>query len=167
MFLVVHAAVGALAGNAVDRHPAAAFALGVISHFFADMIPHGDENMYEGYKNGTKVTRALLYVGLDALATAALIVFIFTRPDLFAAPLSVAMGVLGGLMPDVMVAIVELIKPKNDRWFSRKLNWYHKFHMRNHHFLIGKFRKEERDIPLRYGLAIQGVVFTILMRLIL
>jgi hypothetical protein len=164
MFLAVHASIGALAGNAVGS-PTAAFALGFISHFFTDMVPHGDEHMYEGYKNGNKVGRALLYVGLDALATVVLIALFFLKQDFFH-PLNVAMGIVGGLLPDLLVGLCEVVKPKQRTWLNRKLAWFHGFHMANHHFMIKHVRKE-RDIPFRYGLLMQAVVLTILVKVIL
>lgn len=165
MFLAVHAAVGAIAGNAVNN-PAAAFSLGFISHFFTDMIPHGDENMYEGFKNGKKVTRAIMYVAADAVATTIMIAIIFLKQDFFN-PLNVALGIAGGLLPDLLVGIVEVVKPKNKRWLALKMEWFHHFHMKNHHYVIGKVRKAERDIPLKYGLMLQGVVLTVLLKIIL
>ena len=164
MFLAVHAAVGALAGNAVNS-PVAAFSLGFISHFFADMVPHGDEHMYEGFKNGKKVLRALLYVGLDAVGTVALIAVIFLKQDFFST-LNVALGIIGGLLPDLLVGLFEVVKPKRRNWFSRKLSWFHGFHMANHHFII-KHVRNERDIPFRYGLLMQGVVLSLLIKMVL
>lgn len=164
MFLAVHALIGAIAGNAVQS-PTAAFSLGFISHFFTDMVPHGDEHMYEGYKNGKKITRALLYVGFDALGTVALVALIFLKQDFFS-PFNVTVGMLGGLLPDLLVGLFEIVKPQCRNWFSRKLSWFHGFHMMNHHFLIKHVRKE-RDIKFRYGLLMQGVVLTFLVKMIL
>jgi xanthine/uracil permease len=160
MFLAVHAAIGALAGNAVG-HPTAAFALGFVSHFFTDMVPHGDEHMYEGYKNGNKVTRALLYVGADALCTVLLIALFFLKQDFFH-PVSVALGIAGSLLPDLMVGLAEIMKPKKRSWFNLAMMRFHGFHMQNHHFLIKHVRKE-KDIPFHYGLALQGATLTFLM----
>lgn len=164
MFLAVHAAVGALAGNAVNS-PVAAFSLGFISHFFADMVPHGDEHMYEGFKSGKKVGRALLYVSLDAIGTVVLIALFFLKQDFFST-LNVAMGIIGGLLPDLLVGLFEVVKPKRRNWFSRKLSWFHGFHMANHHFII-KHVRHEKDIPFRYGLLMQGIVLTLLVKMIL
>jgi hypothetical protein len=163
MFLAVHAAVGAIAGNAV-QDPTAAFALGVVSHFFTDMIPHGDEGMYEGYKNGTAAKRAYLYVGADAIATVLLITFFFVREDFFN-PLAVAMGIVGGLLPDLLVGLFEVLRPKRRTLFNRALAKFHGFHMANHHFLI-KHARGGKDIPLRYGMAMQLVVLVSLVRVI-
>ena len=98
MFLAVHASVGAIAGNAV-KDPIVAFIIGFISHFFTDMVPHGDENMYEGYKNGNKVVRAVMYVAADAVLTVVLVALFFIKEDFFH-PMNVAMGIVGGLLPD-------------------------------------------------------------------
>jgi hypothetical protein len=165
MFLAVHASVGAIAGNAVSN-PIAAFVLGFVSHFFTDMIPHGDENMYEGYKNGQKVTRAILYVAADAIATTVLIVIFFLRQDFFH-PVNVALGIAGGLLPDLMVGAVEVITFRRKRWLARNMERFHRFHMRTHHYVIGKFRRHERDIPLKYGLIMQGLVLAGLVKIIL
>lgn len=163
MFLAVHAAIGAVAGTAVS-HPTGAFALGFISHFFTDMIPHGDEHMYEGYKSGNKVGRALLYVGLDALVTIGLIALLFIKQDFFS-PLAVALGIAGSLLPDLMVGLVEIMKPKRRSWLNRFMARFHGFHMQNHHFLIKHVRRE-RDIPFRYGLMLQGATLATLMVMI-
>lgn len=164
MFLAVHALIGAVAGNAVQS-PTAAFSLGFISHFFTDMIPHGDEHMYEGYKSGSKKLRALLYVGGDVLLTVIIVAMVFLKQDFFH-PVNVALGIVGGLLPDFMVGVVELLKPKRRTWLNRKLAWFHGFHMANHHFLIKHVRKE-KDIKLRYGLLLQGVVMAVLLKVIL
>ena len=158
MFLAVHAAVGAITGN-VAPDPVSAFSIGFLSHFLVDMIPHGDEHMYEGYKNGARVRRAILYVTVDALATMVLVALLFIDQDFFSTR-NVALGIIGGLLPDLLVGIYEMFEPKILREF-------HRFHMRNHHFLIKRLRKLERDIPMRYGLLLQGVVLTLLIKTVL
>jgi hypothetical protein len=164
MFLAVHAAVGAIAGNAVNN-PVAAFSLGLISHFFTDMVPHGDECMYEGYKSGEKTTRALLYVSADAVATVVLIACIFLKQDFFST-FDVALGIIGGVVPDLLVGLAEVIRPRGRRMLGRKLEQFRRFHVRNHHFFIGHFRRGEKDIPLKYGLMLQAVSLGVLLRII-
>lgn len=165
MFLAVHAAVGALAGNAVDS-PTMAFSLGFISHFFVDMIPHGDLHMYDGYKSGKKVTRAIMYVAADALVTIVLIALFFTQKDFFH-PVTAGFGIVGGLLPDLLVGLVEITKPKQRNWLSRKMAWFHGFHMRVHCLLIKKSKRFERDIPFRYGLLLQAIVLAVLVKIIM
>ncbi|MBI4457377.1 hypothetical protein HY633_00245 [Candidatus Uhrbacteria bacterium] len=158
MFLAVHASVGAITGN-VAPDPISAFTIGFLSHFLVDMIPHGDEYMYEGYKNGARVRRAILYVACDVVATLVLVALLFIEQDFFSTR-NVALGIIGGLLPDLLVGIHELRT-------TRLLREFHRFHMRNHHFLIKHLRKFERDIPMRYGLLLQGVVLTLLVRVVL
>jgi hypothetical protein len=184
MFLAVHASVGALAGNAVDN-PFAAFVLGFVSHFFIDMVPHGDAHMYEGYKSGKRKMRAVLYATSDAIATIVLIGMFFTREDFFR-PLNVSLGIIGGLLPDLIVLIYEMVKPKQ-RWWYRRLESFHTLHMKNHcwfgRFLPNKKAHDQahellhglkfsikqftdRDIPMRYGLMLQGIMLFICMKAI-
>lgn len=191
MFLAVHASVGAIAGNAVAS-PTVAFALGFISHFFMDMIPHGDERMYHGYKSGTKVKRAILYVAGDAILTVILIAIFFLRQDFFS-PVAVSMGIIGGLLPDFIVGLFEVMKPgRRERkrlytWVYGKIESFHTLHMKNHclfgafltrghahpHTLqddlegLGKLMNGSRDVPFKYGLMIQGATLVGLVTIIL
>lgn len=155
MFLAVHAVVGAISGNAAPD-PVSALTVGFLSHFLVDLVPHGDEHMYEGYKNGARVRRAILYIACDVIATLVLIAMLFIEQDFFSTR-NVALGIVGGLLPDLLVGLYEMGQPK-------ALRSFHRFHMRNHHFLIKRLRKFERDIPMRYGLLLQGVVLSVLIR---
>lgn len=165
MFLAVHAALGALAGNTVGS-PAAAFSIGVLSHFLADMIPHGDLNVYAGYKSGKKKKLAILYVAADAVATVVLIALIFIRNDYFH-PVNVSMGIIGGLLPDFLAGLFEILKPRHKSWY-RKLAWFHGMHIRNHatlhKYLQKLFKQFEHDIPLRWGMILQAITLFFLMR---
>lgn len=165
MFMAVHAAVGALAGNAVSDPPLA-FALGFVSHFFLDMIPHGDLHMYDNYKRGDRVRTAVLYVAADAVMTIVLVALFFIREDFFS-PLSVALGVAGGLLPDLLAGMVELWKPKRRTFLARKMTWFHGFHMKMHCTILKHSKRFERDIPFRYGLMLQGLVLALLIKVIL
>lgn len=191
MFLAVHASVGAIAGNTVSS-PTVAFVLGFLSHFFMDMIPHGDENIYHGYKSGTKVKRALLYVAADAVLTVILIAVFFLRQDFFS-PVAVSMGIVGGLLPDLIVGLYEVTKlDKRERkrfygWIHNRLESFHTLHMKNHclfgafltksrsqrHTLkddlegLGKLMNGSRDVSFKFGLMIQGATLIGLIIIIL
>ncbi len=163
MFLVVHASVGALVGNAVGN-PVAAFSINFALHFVMDMIPHGDQVMYEKYKQGKRVKAAMLHTALDAAATFAVLVVIFSMGDTISGASAMA-GVIGGLLPDFLVGLYELFHPKGVRWTGRQLNKFNNLHMANHVFLIRRlFRK---DMPLRYGYLMQAVVIVVILKLIL
>jgi hypothetical protein len=163
MFLVIHASVGALIGNVVGN-PTAAFSLGFASHFLLDMIPHGDCLLYEDYKCRRKMRKAMLHISMDALMVVAMIMIIFFLENTISG-LTVAAGMLGGLLPDLLVGLFELTHPKGLRWSSRQLSKFHDWHMRNHVFLIKKFFP--RDIPLKYGYILQAIVIAVLLKLIL
>ena len=165
MFLVVHAAIGALVGNAVTS-PVAAFSLGAISHFFSDMVPHGDTLMYAKYKSGDKekARMAFWYVGVDALATLALLLCVFLLGD-FVSVKSVAYGIIGGLLPDLLAGLFEVLRPQRRNWLHRQLAKFHGFHMHNHNFIIHHAR-HDKDIPLQWGLAMQGAVLGTLIVMI-
>jgi len=165
MFLAVHATVGALAGNSVS-HPSEAFILGFVSHFFLDMIPHGDEIIYQGYVAGTKVRRAVLYVFIDALVTVALIAFVFLRQDFFS-PVNVSLGIVGGLLPDLLVGLAQILRPKRTRGLAWRLDCFQRLHRRNHVFIINRWRKFQRDIPLYAGMVLQVLVLALLVRLMI
>ncbi|KPJ85714.1 hypothetical protein AMJ57_02105 [Parcubacteria bacterium SG8_24] len=121
--------------------------------------------MYEQFSSGRKARQAFLYVGLDTLATAVIIALFFLRQDFFS-PVNVAMGIIGGLLPDLLVGLYEVYKPRR-RWFERKLSWFNDFHMRNHKLVISRVRRFKDDIPLRYSLILQGIALFFLMRAML
>lgn len=165
MFLAVHAAVGALAGNAVS-HPTAAFLLGAISHFFLDMIPHGDEVLYRGYVEGRKKRRGLIYIGVDAAFTAVLIPVFFLNHDFFS-PLNVALGIIGSLLPDLLVGLSLLFPPRRATGLIWRLDRFAAFHRWNHILLTRRLPRIKYDIPLISGIALQAVVLGLLIKVIL
>ncbi|MFC1638885.1 hypothetical protein ACFL26_01280 [Patescibacteria group bacterium] len=162
MLLAVHATVGALIGNAAGG-PAAAFSLSFLSHFFLDMVPHGDDHLYIDYKSGRSVRKAMLYTGLDVVTTTLVVVMLFLFAD-FNAKVNAIAGIIGGVLPDALVGLGEALKPKGASWFGRRLNGFCNFHMWNHHLLIAKIRDGNWDIPLRYGFVMQALVLVVLIR---
>ncbi len=164
MYLVVHATTGAAVGSLV-RNPAAAFALNFFGHFLMDMIPHGDDHLYSEYKKGNSKKLALWYTGIDIAATIAVITVVLMTGD-FGSIAGVIAGILGGLLPDIFVGVCEVFKPGKS-WLGRRLVGFEAFHMWNHHLLISKFRKDEKDIPMGYGFLMQAVFMVMLVRMIL
>jgi len=156
MFITTHAAIGALVGAAVPNRYLA-FILGFLSHFLADRIPHGDEHMLDGYKSGEKVRRAIAYVTIDSIiAVYATMLILSNAPAAIHA--SVKWGLIGSVLPDLLVGIYELTKIKP---FFRR---YVAFHHRNHHQWIAKYR-HGKDIPFKWGVAYQIVVAVVLVKL--
>jgi hypothetical protein len=125
MFISVHASAGALIGQQV-KNPILAFILAFASHFVLDMIPHGDQDWIDEYKDGeqTKVRKIIAIVALDGVVLATLLISKFFFIDSFMPSLNIAAGILGGVLPDLLVACHEL----SDRLFKN----FYKFHFIMH-----------------------------------
>ena len=143
MFIVTHAAIGALNGEELPGHPILVFTLAFLAHFLTDLIPHGDTNLYKGFMNGTKVKKALVFVGLDTVVAIFFAMYLFTRV-IIDHRLSVVMGVIGGVLPDAPVAIYELFHFK---W----LRWFHKVHFYFHNLVNSR----TGDLSLQTGMSME------------
>lgn len=108
MLLTVHATAGALIGQQINN-PYLAFVLAFISHFILDMIPHGDQDWIEEYKGNqkAKVKKIISIVTLDILALLALLISKYYFNS-FVPTLNVVAGIIGGVLPDLLVGIHEL-----------------------------------------------------------
>lgn len=72
MFVTNHVLAGALIGRVMARHPAGAFAVGVVSHFAMDACPHyGDETLKVTSPEFIRIARCDGCAGLAAMAVAA------------------------------------------------------------------------------------------------
>ena len=165
MLMSVHATVGAVAGTAVGS-PNIAFLLGLVSHFFLDMIPHGDDAMIDKYSQGTDTRRIMAYITADGLTTIGLIIFLFLSQD-FVAPATVFFGILGALLPDLLVGLSQVIKAKRRWGLGAWLDWMEKVHNKNHNLLLKRLKRWRQDIPLRYGLILQVIALVTMVKLLL
>lgn len=151
MFVVTHATIGALIGEALPTHPVIAFVLAFIVHFFTDMIPHGDTHLYRGYISGSKIKKAVIIQAVDTLVMVAFVIYLFTRV-IVNHRMAVAMGVIGGVLPDALAASYELFHFK---W----LKWFHTMHFFFHNLI----NKRTGDLPLVAGMIMEvGVLSTLL-----
>ena len=65
MYLVGHTAVGIAAATALGvTNPAAAFAVGWLSHYVADFVPHGDEAAGEWAHRGRSPVKRVVVIFL-------------------------------------------------------------------------------------------------------
>ncbi len=156
MTLAVHSTIGMIVGR-LSPHPVVAFLLGIVSHFGLDMIPHGDEYMLEDFQKKRKVRGPVAYVVMDGALTAIMVAFIFSS-GVVAPSLRAAWGMVGGLLPDVLVGLYEL-------FHVRVLRRFAKFHQHNHGLLIRKVFGE-RDIKHRWALIYQGAFLVIFLTLL-
>lgn len=139
MYLVGHAAIGmTLVAASGVTNPAAAFGVGWASHYFADFLPHGDEQAGNWTKKGNEVRRLMAIVAVDgALLLSAFAAFTWQRGFSPAA----AAAAIGACVPDVMWGFEKLCK--------KKLFGFHgKFHSANHNFF-------DVRLPLWAGLVLQ------------
>lgn len=149
MLLTVHATTGALIGQQVNN-PILAFVLGFISHFVLDMIPHGDQDWIEEYKSDqkSKAKKIICIVAIDAIILFTLLVSQYFYGDSFAPSLSIASGILGGILPDFIVVCHEL----SDKLFKN----FYRFHFFIHDLI------KVRLTPTQ-GLTFQAIITAILL----
>jgi hypothetical protein len=153
MFITTHAALGALIAQQIPGQNLIAFALGIASHFVSDIIPHGDTKQYKDYVSGRGRTRALAYVVLDACVSIYFILFLFNA-NIPSDRLTVSLGMAGGILPDLLVAVYEI-------WRIPGLKWFHRLHFFFHNLI-----SERKDMTLASGFAMQVMFLAALMSLI-
>lgn len=149
MFISVHASAGALIGQQV-KNPILAFVLAFASHFILDMIPHGDQDWIDEYKDGeqAKVRKIIAIVALDGVVLAALLISRFFFIDSFMPSLNIAAGILGGVLPDLLVACHEL----SDRLFKN----FYKFHFIMHDLI--KVKQPSTVQSIAFQAVVLGVI---------
>lgn len=142
--------MGVLIGQNVPT-PGLAFSLGVASHFLLDLIPHGDSQLYKNYKDGIAAKKSMLYAGVDsAFAIGILIYLLETAP--YASRATIVCGVIGGVIPDFLVAVGEGIK-------IRPLLWFQRLHIRIHDAIASRIG----NIRLRSGIFMQLIVLFLML----
>jgi hypothetical protein len=151
MFITTHAAIGALIGENLPGSPWLAFFLALLSHFVADIIPHGDSDLYKGFVSGSKVKKAIAYVTIDAIVALILIIWLFNQ-EVFVDKKAVSYGIVAGVLPDLLVAGYELFK-------LRALRAFTKFHFFFHNMISSR----KGDLPFAWGMAMQIVVLLVIV----
>ncbi len=154
MLIATHVAVGAVVAQ---NSPTAfwAFVLGFISHLLIDMIPHGDAHLYKEYKSGKKMKQALAKVSFDALAAVMLVAWVFAYVPNVNATI-VAWGLVGSVLPDLLVGLCELYKHPWLEAFHRVHFWFHNY-----------FVDRKKDMSLKHGFVMQAFLLAILVKVII
>jgi len=147
MLLSVHATVGAIIGENVHK-PLLAFILAFISHFILDIIPHGDKELIKAYRENFKNKTMLYLIYFDLISTPILLGLLFYTHQINFSQ-SVFWGIIGGVLPDIMVAIFEV----TDKYFK---NW-HKLHSWTHDRL-------KWSIPLKIGIIVQIIIIYLILK---
>ena len=151
MLLSVHATVGAVIGEQVNT-PLLAFLLGFISHFILDIIPHGDEALIKAYRNNFK-NRGMLYLIIFDITSTVLLLFLLFYSAKINFNNVVIWGIIGGILPDILVAINEI----THKLFKRM----HKIHYLTHDSLN---KKLNWAMPLKFGLIVQLIIIYLLLK---
>lgn len=147
MLLSVHATIGAIIGENVHK-PLYAFVIAFISHFLLDLIPHGDKELIKAYREDFKNKAMLYLIYFDLITTPILLALLFyTRQITYSS--SVLWGIIGGVLPDILVAINEI----SNKYFERTS----KFHTWIHERL-------KWSIPLGYGIIVQIIIIYLILR---
>lgn len=149
MFITPHTAA-ALWLSTKTVNPYLAFVLGILSHFIADIIPHGDEKI--GYHIEDKIKRRnyILKIGfIDISLATALMVFTWSQSDKWS--MISFWAVAGAWLPDGIWLLASI-------WENKFIKFLADFHHATHHFL-GK------EIGIKSGMLIQFafIVFFLLL----
>ena len=148
MFLTVHGAVGILIGQHV-KNPLLAFALGFLSHYLFDIIPHGDTKAPEKWR---QVKYMALAASIDMIVLFFLLLWLYTKIEIL--NLNIAAALLGSVLPDFLQAFYFL---SNRKWF--------KFSQQVHNF-FHEFISRKYEWNLYIGLLFQILVVVIIIFLI-
>ncbi len=150
MTLTTHATLGAVIGAATGN-PLLGFGLGLLSNFLIDIIPHGDRELYENHKRKQKHRRAYAFVTLDGITAVIVIALMTGFQPIQNLNASIALGVIGSILPDLLIGLHEAFRIK---W----LGWFHRFHFFFHNMISNRWG----DVPLRYALLGQALFVIIL-----
>lgn len=150
MTITTHTAIGAAIGFGLNN-PALGFAVGMLSHFAVDMIPHGDLKFSEQFKN-KKRKAALAYATIDAVVALLLLLALFNVGG-YENKQAFSASIAGSIMPDLLVSIYFATKTKWLKWFVRLHFFFHDF-----------FLKRYGDVRLTYALSGQAVFIFLILK---
>ena len=150
MTLTTHATLGAVIAGIVGN-PALAFIFGFISHFAVDIIPHGDTGMSDNFRvHKCKRKRAVAYVLVDGVIAMFFVLLLANTRDIDSMR-TFTWGIVGGVLPDLLVGLYEITKTPLLRWFNT-------IHFFFHDLIVRK----KGDVPLYYALMAQIVLIAYL-----
>ena len=110
MTLSSHAAIGMVVATAT-RNPLLGFFGAAISHYLADMVPHGDEFLYLRHKYRGSDLLSILVSACDLFVLVVMLLAVLNSRQQHD-PLLIIAGTIGGIMPDLLMLIQRDHKPK-------------------------------------------------------
>lgn len=102
MFITGHTTVGLTIGY-VTGDPVTAFFSGWLSHYLFDIIPHGDEIKFKDIS-----LRGMAHLAIFDHAVALVLIFIFVNTTSLVLTPAVALGIIGAILPDWIMALNRL-----------------------------------------------------------
>lgn len=120
MFLTVHAPLGIIIGQHVND-PLLAFTLGFISHYLLDIIPHGDTDVPQKYKNPIYIALAGL---IDSACLTVLLIFLLLNNIGLITP-SIILGTVGAILPDLFQLFYYKYRGRNSAKIQGIHNFFH------------------------------------------
>jgi hypothetical protein len=148
MMLAVHATAGILIGKQLNN-PFLAFILAFTSHFFLDIIPHGDSDLFDEYKDEKlKHVKEISYIIGSDLSILTGVFTITYLHNLFSLTPSIIAALIGSVLPDILVGCHEIC-PKI---FKR----FYQFHFLIHDMFDYRFSYAK-------GVAFQMLILAILI----
>jgi len=149
MFLTVHGAIGIIIGQHI-KSPVLAFLAGFISHYLSDIIPHGDTNAPEKWKNPIHIATAAF---IDSIILLVFLLYLGTKVNIL--NLATVSAFFGSLLPDFLQGFYFL---SNKKIFRRHQSFHNFFH-----FLIA----EKFEWKFNQGIIFQLIIFIILITFII
>lgn len=145
--MVTHGAIGALIGEQTAS-AGLAFILGLVSHYFLDIIPHGDDDSVETFKTESNFRKVLGAIMMDSVLGIIFLLLYFTNTTKSGVELwPVVAGIAGAVIPDLLVGFYYV----NKKYFFR----HNFFHLKIHDLI-------KVHVPFRVAFAVQIVVIILL-----
>lgn len=151
MLLVVHASVGAIIGKKVS-HAGFAFIMSFVAHFLMDFVPHGDHEIVRNYQQKKQMRQLYFFLLSDVFATLFFITAIILAESSHLSA-SMTWGLIGGILPDLLMVSFFLTKGKLLKRFA-------KLHNKIHCYLEDQ---KSTTISMGYGLVIQFLIMIYFM----
>ncbi len=153
MYQIVHGMAGIAIGSRLGN-PVLAFVLGIISHFILDAIPHDSLEAKSWENNGTdKFVKKIALEAILDLWGLILIVLIMQEGFEIYPSYSMLSGMIGGILPDYIWGITELLQIKNQALLKFK-TWHNAVHAIFYRAVY---------LPLQYTAVIQIAALIILL----
>lgn len=150
MFLIVHSTAAVALAQQITS-PGLAFAVGFVSHFLFDAIPHGDENVAVDNDHWRMVKKVVAIALVDVILMVGTFVALAGAGIVEFSPVMLA-AALGGLLPDAL-QIPAIVWPDAT---PRALKQYRRIHEGIHNVT-------PYNIGIGWGLLVQGLTLAIVV----